>query len=150
MQLEPSSIAYTTLVLPIVMIGLKKNLVHPSQPIRFQSKPSHDLTHHVFPRFKWLACFDFEFSLPPWNITQWSGGSSGLLYIHSASKSRTHLWRSGVGYCHDRNFFFHLVNVKVHFRGRLELSLKSICSFRPHKIPLFMLWRGSVKGYQDK
>ena len=106
MQLEPSSIAYTTLVLPIVMIGLKKNLVHPSQPIRFQSKPSHDLTPHVFPRFKWLACFDFEFSLPPWNITQWSGGSSGLLYIHSASKSRTHLWRSGVGYCHDRNFFF--------------------------------------------
>ena len=47
-------------------------------------------------------------------------------------------------------FFFHLVNVKVHFRGRLELSLKSICSFRPHKIPLFMLWRGSDKGYQDK
>ena len=49
-----------------------------------------------------------------------------------------------------KDVFFHLVNVKVHFRGRLELSLKSICSFRPHKIPLFMLWRGSDKGYQDK
>ena len=33
----------------------------------------------------------------------------------------------------------YLINIEVYFRRGLEFSFKRVCSFSPHKIPLFML-----------
>ena len=40
-----------------------KKLTLPSQPIRCKTKTNHDLVARVFPRFRHVACFYFEFSL---------------------------------------------------------------------------------------
>ena len=37
---------------------------------------------------------------------------------------------------------FYLINVEINFRRRLKFPFKSVGSFGPHKIPLFVLWKG--------
>ena len=98
---------------------------------------------------KWFAFFNFKsshwlYKVLPSNLKgRW--GYFTFFYVKELNTSQFQGWLLS-----RKDVFFHLVNVKVHFRRRLEVSLKSICSFRPHKISLFMLWRGSDKGYQDK
>ena len=40
-----------------------KKLTPSSQPIRYRTKNKRGMVIRVFPRFKKLACFNFEFSL---------------------------------------------------------------------------------------
>ena len=51
----------------------------------------------------------------------------------------SHLERGPTAVYIASNYQFYLVNVEVHFRRRLKFSFKSVCSFSPHKVPLFML-----------
>ena len=152
MQLEPSSIACTTLVLPIVMIGLKKKPFAPfsTDPNWKQTQSWLDSPHFSqFLHVSDLLFFNLKSShclckVLPSNLIGRQGYFT-FFYIKELNTSQFQGWLLS-----RKDVFFHLVNVKVHFRRRLEVSLKSICSFRPHKISLFMLWRGSNKGYQDK
>ena len=98
---------------------------------------------------KWFAFFNSKSShcLCKVFLSNLIGHGSYVTFFYVKELNTSQFW----GWLLSRkDVFFHLVNVKVHFRGRLELSLESICSFRPHKIPLFMLWKGINKGYQDK
>ena len=40
-----------------------RKLAPSSQPIRYKTKNKRGMVNRVFPRFKQLACFNFEFSL---------------------------------------------------------------------------------------
>ena len=58
-----------------------KKLAPPSQPIRCKTKNNRDPVTCIFPRFKQLACFHFEFSFANDNVNLSSDWSLGLLWF---------------------------------------------------------------------
>ena len=151
MQLEPSSIACTDFGFAYCNKWSEKTFCTLLNQSKSKANPVTTWLPTFFSSFtcKWFAFFNFKSSncLSKVLLSNLIGQRSYVTFFYIKELNTSQFWGWLLSW---KDVFFHLVNVKVHFRGRLELSLESICSFRPHKIPLFMLWKGSNKGYQDK